>query len=58
MVSASTDLATQAIGGVLIIGGLLLNLLSELFIMPFWQIIKAIIYYDLRNRREGGDLII
>jgi hypothetical protein len=58
MVSASTDLATQTIGGILIIGGVLLNLLSELFIMPFWQIIKAIVYYDLRNRREGGDLII
>jgi hypothetical protein len=58
MVSASTDLATQAIGGALILGGLLLNLLSELFIMPFWQIIKSIVYYDLRNRREGGDLTI
>jgi hypothetical protein len=58
MVSASTDLATQTIGGVLILGGLLLNLLSELFIMPFWQIIKSIVYYDLRNRREGGDLTI
>jgi hypothetical protein len=58
MVSASTDLATQSIGGILIIGGLLLNLLSELFVMPFWQIIKAIVYFDLRNRREGGDLTI
>jgi hypothetical protein len=58
MVSASTDLATQTIGGALILGGLLLNLLSELFIMPFWQIIKSIVYYDLRNRREGGDLTI
>jgi hypothetical protein len=58
MVSASTDLATQAIGGALILGGLVLNLISELFIMPFWQIIKSIVYYDLRNRREGGDLTI
>ena len=58
MISASTDLATQMIGGILMIGGLFLNLLSELFIMPFWQIIKAIVYYDLRNRREGGDLTI
>jgi hypothetical protein len=58
MLSASTDLATQTIGGILVLGGLLLNLLSELFIMPFWQIIKAIVYYDLRNRREGGDLTI
>jgi hypothetical protein len=58
MLSASTDLATQTIGGILMISGVLLNLLSELFIMPFWQIIKAIVYYDLRNRREGGDLTI
>jgi hypothetical protein len=21
--------------------------------MPFWQAIKAVIYYDLRSRREG-----
>ncbi len=58
MVSASTDVATQAIGGALILGGVILNLISELFIMPFWQIIKSIVYYDLRNRREGGDLTI
>jgi hypothetical protein len=25
----------------------------SLLVMPFWQIIKALIYYDLRNRREG-----
>ena len=58
MISASTDAATQAIGGALMLGGFVLNLLSELFIMPFWQIIKSIVYYDLRNRREGGDLTI
>jgi hypothetical protein len=27
-----------------------------LLVMPFWQIIKALIYYDLRNRREGTGL--
>jgi hypothetical protein len=58
MLTASKDLATQTIGGVLMLGGLILNLVSELFIMPFWQILKAIVYYDLRNRREGGDLTI
>ncbi len=58
MISASTDVATQTIGGFLMLGGVILNLLSELFIMPFWQIIKSIVYYDLRNRREGGDLTI
>jgi hypothetical protein len=37
---------------------LLLSLLLELFIMPFWQIIKSVIYFDLRSRREGNDLQI
>lgn len=26
------------------------------FLMPFWQAIKAVIYYDLRTRQEGIDL--
>lgn len=55
---AIPDSATQGGGGLLVFIGFLLNLLGELFIMPFWQAIKAIIYYDLRNRREGGDLTI
>lgn len=25
----------------------------SILIMPFWQVIKAVIYYDLRTRREG-----
>ncbi len=54
----SPDKANQAIGANLILGGFLLGMISELFIMPFWQAIKAVIYYDLRNRREGGDLVI
>jgi hypothetical protein len=28
----------------------------NVIVMPFWQAIKAVIYYDLRNRREGLDL--
>jgi hypothetical protein len=57
MLSAS-DSSMQVTGGFFIFIGFLLNLLSELFVMPLWQVIKAIVYYDLRNRREGGDLII
>lgn len=34
----------------------LLFLLLNLFIVPFWQALKALIYYDLRARREGLDL--
>lgn len=30
-----------------------LTLLSGAVILPFWQAIKAVIYYDLRMRREG-----
>jgi hypothetical protein len=34
----------------------LLFLLLNVFIIPFWQALKALIYFDLRNRREGLDL--
>lgn len=30
-----------------------LTLLSGAVMLPFWQAIKAVIYYDLRTRREG-----
>jgi hypothetical protein len=32
------------------------SVLSGALIMPFWQVIKAVIYYDLRARREGFGL--
>ncbi len=54
----SIDRSTQFTGGILVLVGILLSILSELFVMPFWQTLKAIIYYDLRNRQEGGDLIL
>jgi hypothetical protein len=54
----STTQSAQATGGFLILIGFVLNIAIELIVMPFWQTIKAIVYYDLRNRREGGDLII
>lgn len=43
---------------VLLITGLgaLLFLLANLVIMPLWQIVKAVLYYDLRSRHEGFDL--
>lgn len=54
----STDASTQLIGGLLTFLSTVLTLAIELFLMPFWQIIKAIVYFDLRNRREGNDLVI
>jgi hypothetical protein len=35
---------------------MLLLLLLNIFIVPFWQALKGVIYYDLRSRREGIDL--
>jgi hypothetical protein len=36
--------------------GLLLTFGFSIFTTPFWQTIKAVIYYDLRSRREGMGL--
>ena len=33
-----------------------LSLAGGVVLMPFWQIIKAVVYYDLRSRQEGLDL--
>ncbi len=37
---------------------LLLSLGSGALVAPFWQAMKAIIYYDVRSRKEGLDLQI
>jgi hypothetical protein len=42
--------SVAAISGLLV---LIISLLSGALIMPFWQVIKAVIYYDLRVRKEG-----
>ena len=33
--------------------GFIIGLLSNILILPFWQAVKAVIYYDLRSRQEG-----
>ncbi len=35
---------------------MVLALLVQILVLPFWQTIKAVIYYDLRSRREGMGL--
>jgi hypothetical protein len=35
---------------------LLIGMLGSVLMLPFWQSIKAVMYYDLRSRREGIDL--
>ncbi|MEB3294804.1 MAG: hypothetical protein VKJ24_16740 [Synechococcales bacterium] len=33
--------------------GYLIGILGNIFLLPFWQALKAMIYYDLKVRREG-----
>ncbi|MFB2933711.1 hypothetical protein ACE1B6_00375 [Aerosakkonemataceae cyanobacterium BLCC-F154] len=35
-----------------------LLVLINILILPFWQAIKAVVYYDIQNRREGLSLLI
>lgn len=35
---------------------LILSLAGGVLVQPFWQAMKAVLYYDLRSRREGFDL--
>ncbi len=52
------DRSTQILGNNLILAGVILSIIGELLVMPLWQAIKAIVFYDLQNRWEGRDLII
>ena len=36
--------------------GYAIGILGNIFLLPFWQAIKAVVYYDLRTRREGMGL--
>jgi len=35
--------------------GYIISLVASIFTLPLWQIIKAVVYYDLRSRREWLD---
>ena len=35
---------------------LVLSILGSIFVLPLWQAVKGVLYYDLRSRREGLDL--
>ncbi|NEP04180.1 MAG: DUF975 domain-containing protein [Okeania sp. SIO2G4] len=48
-----TDASFQLL---LFLMGYSIGLLSNVFLLPFWQAIKAVVYYDLRTRREGMGL--
>ncbi|MEQ9234596.1 hypothetical protein [Coleofasciculus sp. E2-BRE-01] len=52
LINPSLEALISAIGIFILLIFIAFALIS-LLVMPFWQIIKAVIYYDLRNRREG-----
>ncbi|MBF2028767.1 MAG: DUF975 domain-containing protein [Oscillatoriales cyanobacterium C42_A2020_001] len=49
--SGSATVTTLAILSALI--SYAVSVLLNLLVLPFWQVIKSVVYYDLRNRREG-----
>lgn len=54
----STSDNNRILGGGLVFVGFILTIASELFVIPFWQAAKAVIYYDLKNSQEGRDLVL
>lgn len=36
--------------------GFILSLAGSILLLPIWQAVKGVLYYDLRSRREGLDL--
>jgi len=50
------DSNLAAYTGIFTIFQLIFNSLTTALILPFWQSIKAVIYYDLKVRREGMGL--
>ncbi|NES00753.1 MAG: hypothetical protein F6J86_44440 [Symploca sp. SIO1B1] len=45
-----------AASGLATLISVLISLVGGILVLPFWQIIKAVVYYDLRSRQEGLDL--
>ncbi len=49
---------TELFGSLLFLFTLVISIAAGAFLIPFWQSIKAVIYYDLLVRREGFGLSI
>jgi hypothetical protein len=54
--STFAENATVKYAGFLFGLSLLLSIIVDAFLVPFWQAVKSVIYFDLRSRREGNDL--
>ncbi|GAP97458.1 hypothetical protein [Leptolyngbya sp. NIES-2104] len=53
IIGAGADPENNPVSGLFVILFYAAILLGNALIIPFWQAIKAVVYYDLRSRREG-----
>lgn len=56
ILAASSTASPDTLGSAIllfILSIVIISLVAAVLTMPFWQAIKAVIYYDLRSRREG-----
>ncbi|MBW4484202.1 MAG: hypothetical protein KME14_16825 [Tildeniella torsiva UHER 1998/13D] len=50
--------ADGVVYGITAVLSLVLSLVGSIFVLPLWQAVKGVLYYDLRSRREGLDLAL
>lgn len=50
--------ADDVVYGITALLSLLLSLVGSMVVLPLWQAVKGVLYYDLRSRREGLDLAL
>jgi hypothetical protein len=48
--------ADGVVYGITAVLSLILSLAGSMVVLPLWQAVKGVLYYDLRSRREGLDL--
>lgn len=59
MIEASAQSGTEQYAVLIFLSSIIslaVSLLLNVIVLPIWQTLKAVLYYDLRNRREGLDL--
>lgn len=50
--------ADGVVYGITAVLSLVLSLVGSMVVLPLWQAVKGVLYYDLRSRREGLDLAL
>ncbi|PZV06962.1 MAG: hypothetical protein DCF32_08445 [Leptolyngbya sp.] len=50
--------ADGVVYGITAMLSLVLSLVGSIVVLPLWQAVKGVLYYDLRSRREGLDLAL